>query len=392
MSKGAQTFRPGGATGRTGRPHPASAVSSPGPERFHTSVTERASFRTCRRSWYLEVIAHLQHKDQVQWNLIFGECIHSALEYYYRGNKRDLKAALRAFKRAWTKEDDRLRELYSALYHYGISEEWENYKSKGELMLEYYHTYDQQAAFDWDRVIQVVNVESRLWADILDLDGNHQEGLPLLSGRPDLIVERSDGIWIVDHKTAASPYDARALDIDDQLTGLCYLWWRNTGQVPRGAIYNGLIKDPPKPPRLISEGTKLSQDKSQRTTYDLYLKAIQENGFERADYTEMLEYLHEKGWNQFFVRDGLEFNMEQLESFEKRLYYETEDMKRCVEEPVWAYPNPTQRTCPGCPMIALCQTMEEQGNEEYLREQMYEIAEPRVKIPKEILSTNWKGV
>lgn len=386
MSKGAQTFRPGGVQ------KIQTPSAAPGPKRFHTSVTERASFRTCRRAWYLEVVENLQHKDAVQWNLIFGECIHVALEYYYRGNKRDLKAAVRAFRRAWNKEDDHLRELYSGLYHNGIGDEWIAYKVKGELMLEYYHIYDQQAAFDWDRVVEVVNVENRLWADILGSDGEHLLGLPLLSGRPDLVVERREGEWVVDHKTAATPYAARALDIDDQLTGLCYLRWRQTGNVPAGALYNALIKDPPKPPRLISEGSKLSQDKSQRTTYDLYLKAIQENGFDRADYTDILEYLHDKGWSQFFLRDGIEVNQQQLESFERRLYLEYEDMQNCIEHPEKAYPNPTQRTCPGCPMLPLCQTMEEQGDEEYIREHMYEVTEPRVKIPKIILSPNWKGV
>ncbi len=360
---------------------------------FHTTITERGSFRSCRRQWYLEVQERLAHRDRVAWPLIFGEAIHTGLETYYRNNRRNVKTAVAAFKRAWRATGAELQESYGGLFA-RLEPEWSDWLDKGTRMLIYYDMYDRQAEFDWDAVLHV-NIEKRAFVDILNLEGYPVEDQDsrlraLLSGRIDLVVERKDGIWIVDHKTAASAYDARALDVDDQLTGYCYIYWRLTGEVPRGAIYNALIKDPPGPPRLLKDGS-LSKDKSQRTTYDLYLAEIKTLKLDKADYTDILEYLKEKSWKQFFVRDGLTRNLEELKSFEKRLYYEYQDMKSVIRSPDRAYPNPSQRTCPGCSMIPLCQAMEEM-NPEWVRENMYETVPPRTTIPKALQSPRWKGV
>lgn len=362
---------------------------SPMVERFHTTVTERGSFRSCRRQWYVETQDRLAHKDRVAWALIFGDCIHSALEAYYTQNKRDLKAALRAFKRAWTKCNDSIFVKYGKLAT-PMLDEWQEYFEKGVKMLTYYDVYDRQAEWKWDEVLEL-NIEERGFIDILNPHTEERlEGLPLLSGRIDMVVRRKDGIWIVDHKTAATAYDARALDVDDQLTGYCYIYWRLTGEMPRGAVYNALIKDPPKDPKILKDGS-LSKDKAQRTTYELYMAALRREDLDPEDYADMLEYLKEKAWSQFFLRDVVMRNEEELLSFEKRLFHEYQDMQRVLVDPEQAYPNPNQRTCPGCSLIPLCQAMEEQ-NDEWVRDNMYEQIEPRTKIPKAIQSSKWEGV
>jgi len=360
-------------------------------ERFHTTITERGSFRDCRRRWSLEVRERLSHKSQVAWALIFGECIHAALEAYYKKNERSLAKALSAFKRAWRKEDAILQESYGGLYKGSIEDEWLTYLEKGVTMLTYYKQYDDQADFDFESVI-AVNIEARAFVDILNPhDESRLEGLPLLSGRIDLVVERKDGIWIWDHKTAASAYDARALDIDDQLTGYCYIYWRLTGDMPRGAVYNALIKSPPGPPKILKAGN-LSQDKAQRTTYDLYLQAIKDNGLDKSEYEEILAYLKDKKWAQFYLREGVTMNEEQLLSFEHRLYYEYLDMQKVIAEPEWAYPNPSQRTCGWCSVLPICQAMEERGDPDFIKENMFIEQPVRAAVPKTILSPKWEGV
>ena|SRR5262252_278606 len=357
--------------------------------RFHTSVTERGDFRSCRRRWDLGVNKCLVHKSRVPWNLIFGEAIHKGLEAYYKNNNRQVARAKAAFTRQWKVELSNLMDVYGTLFGHGIEDEWQMYQDKGIQMLTYYDFYDQKFPF-WDDVLEV-NIEERAFVDILDLDGERLPGLPLLSGRIDLVVKKDKGIWIVDHKTAANAYQARALDVDDQLTGYAYVYWRLSGEVPRGVIYNALIKEPPRPPKVLNSG-ELSKDKSQRTTYDLYLTAIKENGLERADYTEMLEFLFDKGWSQFFLRDAMERNIEELESFEKRLRYEYTDMVRAIEDPAYMYPNPSQSNCSWCGYVAICQAMEEQGDVEYVIEEGYEVIPPRIQIPKRVLSEKWEGV
>src|SRR5512141_258685 len=185
------------------------------PTQFHTSVTERGSFRDCRRRWYFDVVERLVPKNSVQWNLIFGECVHEALAAYY-GGKRHQVDMIDAFEAAWKKENETLKDEMGGFYEMGIGDEWMTYRDKGTEMLRHYHTYDRTHKF-FDEII-AVNVEERAFVDILSPDGNHLPGKPLLSGRIDLVVKRKDGIWIWDHKTAASAPSLRALDVDDQLT------------------------------------------------------------------------------------------------------------------------------------------------------------------------------
>ena len=66
------------------------------------------------------------------------------------------------------------------------------------------------------------------------------------------VGDGSDDTSVVDHKTAAQkPAEGRSLDIDDQLTGYAYVYWRLTGELPRQMVYNVLIKALPGPPRVI---------------------------------------------------------------------------------------------------------------------------------------------
>lgn len=358
--------------------------------RFHTTVTERSSFRTCRRQWYWENIALLEPQGSVAWALIYGTVMHEALDVYY-STQRDLAKTLKAFKKAWTVEDNRLEREYGGLYKMGIEQEWWEYHGKGLTTLKYYDQHDRESGF-FDTVVDVglgfdkwrqnVSVEERYFIEILDLNGEPYPEHPLLSGRVDLAVLRSDGIWIVDHKNLASSPSWRALEVDDQITGYCYIYWKITEKIPRGALYNVLLKDPPKPPRLIQDGTKLSQDKAQRTTFDLYMDSIKENGFDLADYEDFLNFLAKKGWNTFFPRDGHGRNLQELQSFERRLSVEYLDMKQAIEDPAFRYPNPSQRICSGCPFVAPCQAMEDGSDAESMLEQMYQKKEPRHTIPE----------
>lgn len=352
-------------------------------ERFHTTVTERGSFRSCRRQWYLENVLRLRHRNRIPWHFLFGDAIHEGLAAYYTGNKRRLLDARDAFLASWEQARDQLRDQYGGLYDAGVGDEWIAMRDKGDAMLVYYDEYDRANPF-WDDVLEV-DIEERSFVPILDNDtGIEAMGTPLLSGKIDLVVhKKGSGIWIVDHKTAASAYDARALDVDDQLTGYAYIWWRISGEVPRGALYNALIKEPPHEPIYTTTGA-LSKRKDQRTTYELYVKAMEEIGIplDDPDYESVLKVLKDKGWGQFFLRDGLERNIAELESFEYRLWHEYKDMTLALGNEGYRYPNPSQRTCPGCGMIALCQSIEEGGDAEYIRETMYEVSDPRHEIPE----------
>lgn len=377
-------------------------------DRFHTSVTERQDFRGCRRRWYLGVHENLQTKAGVTWYLIFGDCWHAGMDAYYRPKTsrsskppRDISLAIDAFDEAWELEDLKLREMYAGLYSNGIEEEWNMHRDRGHEMLKYYNLFDKAHPL-FNKVIEV-GVEERAWVDILGPGGEHLPELPLLSGRIDLVVERENGIFIVDHKALASMANDKALDLDDQLTGYSYIWWRLTGSIPQGAFYNVAVKDPPKVPRVLKNGT-LSQDKSQRTTMELFRAALKEMGVKGsiqkgpagetlADYSEYIDMLSQKGWHQFYQRLGpVRKSREQLESFERYLYYEYLDMEAARKDENLRYGARSQYVCPGCPYQMISQAMEDQGNVDLVIQSGYKRTDPRVVIPAEIADPKWKGV
>lgn len=346
---------------------------------FHTTVTERNSFRTCRRSWHLGTIRRLAPKGKATWYFLFGDMVHAALETYYK-NDRNLDLATDTLHAEWLKHDESLREMYGALYATPeVQEYWYDEYQKAANMLYYYDLYDKAHPF-FERVLDMT-IEERSFIHILNPEGDSTPGL--LSGRIDMVVEREDGIWIVDHKTLSAVPSDSALDIDDQITAYCYIYWRTTGVMPRGGMYNVLLKDPPKPPRVLKNGT-VSKDKSQRTTYELYMEALVENDQDPADYTEILEYLENKGWSQFFVRLQSERNMAQLAAFEKHLFQEYADMVDGLMFPDQLYPNPSQYTCPRCQFLPICKAMEEGSDPEYVIGHGYEVLEPRHTIPEEL--------
>lgn len=369
--------------------------------RFHTSVTERSSFQTCRRRWYLETVENVTPSGSVTWYFIFGDVWHSAMDAYYQPKSSRARKPLRsianardAFLEAWEEKNRLLQDIYAGVYTLGIEEEWVEQREKGLQMLTYYGMFDKEHPL-FDTVVEI-GLEERAFVDILDpAERAHLSDLPLLSGRIDLVGQKKDKrIIVVDHKALASMAHDRALDLDDQLTGYAYILWRTLGISPHELYYNVALKDPPKPPRLIEQGKKLSQDKAQRTTYDLYLAALKEQGFTKDGYREFLTFLKAKGWDQFFRRLGPvpRKSRSELLSFEERLYYQHLDMKAAIHEEEWRYPNPTQYTCPGCPVMSICKAMEEGDDVDFILESGYTVAPARVSIPEAILNPKWEGV
>lgn len=346
--------------------------------------------------WYLENIEMLEPMNSVAWPLIFGSVMHDALDTYYR-TERDMTMTIESFTSAWQTEDNILARQ-GAFYTDEVQAEWLDYKAKGLQMLKYYDIHDRADKF-FTKIIDVgvgfdawrenITVEERYFIEILDREGAGTGGL--LSGRIDLVVKRKDGIWIVDHKNYAAAPNWRALEVDDQLTGYCYIWWRMTGELPRGAMYNVLLKDPPKPPRVLVSG-KLSVDKSQRTTYDLVQDAIKEIDADPSDYAEFLDLLRDDGWSRFFPRsENVGRNIHQIENFERHLAREHADMQRALDDEEERYPNASQSTCRFCSMVPICNAMEDGSDVEDLKASMYKKKDPRHTIPDEVLLKLGKG-
>jgi RecB family exonuclease len=334
-----------------------------------TSVTERQDFRSCRRKWFLGTVHRLTPAGGAL-HFWFGNLIHAALESYYLvlpegGPTQAEKAALSKYHAFYRQSVLEAHKDLGALFD-SISEEYADMREMGVGMLEgYFRMQREQGGFH-----KIVLVEQRYGTRIPGTVGR-------LTGRFDLIIQMPNAeIMVVDHKTAASKHNSAHLDLDDQLTGYCYVYWRATGTQPRGAIYNVLLKKVAKKPTLLKSG-KLSQDKAQATTYPLYLEAIREHRLNVSDYSDMLLYLKDKGWGDFYMQETVYRSKAQLLAFEKNLVIEWRDMRRVARHPEEAYPNPTAMNCPGCPVRMICATMQDGGDYQSIIENEYLIAPPR---------------
>lgn len=370
-------------------------------ELLDISVTERVQFRTCRRRWKLETIDNLESRLP-SWALEFGTGMHLALEVFY--NTRSLKKAHAALD-GWYKDEEkraRQNELDGLEGAEELLNELHELVELGHIMLDNYKKFDETAKVQLGKVLAVegkfkrgvkfqnqppkgypdsarviVHPSGRLLVPIVNADtkepfaiggGYANDTGPYLTARIDLLTERKTpkkGIWVVDHKTATQAHQEDGLEFDDQVTGYCYVVWRWTGVIPRGVVYNDLIKQAPKPPR-INQGDVLSAAKNQLTTPELYKAELKARGLMTSGglivqekYEQCLESLMARGWDPFFRRFELTRNEEQLLNFERRLVDEYWDMVGTQERPSMIYPNPMVMNCRGCGVKRICLAMED---------------------------------
>lgn len=391
------------------------------------SVTERAEFRSCRRRWALSTIRNLVPK-RPELALDFGTGMHSALEAVYLGLGDEGELMFDRGQRALTKwHKDAIRKLDRDEEPPEVHDELDTIAELGHGMLVNYERFDAVARvqlgdviavegqplgepLDWhnpdgydELTTPVLSDSGRMLVPIVDpdtkgiLSPRKPDGselvpgdtayVPRLSARIDLLALRTTphkGLWIVDHKTSASPWNDRGLDFDDQVTGYCYVVWRWTGIIPRGVILNILIKQEPKPPRILAKGD-LSTAKDQLTTPDMYRAALRDHGLllpgsgriATDKHEACMKALLERGWDPFFQRLEVTRNIYELMSFEQRLWDEYMDMSEALIGDAPLYPNPSSMLCPRCPVNRICLAMEDGSDPDDVIENQYRQGEDR---------------
>jgi hypothetical protein len=185
------------------------------------------------------------------------------------------------------------------------------------------------------------------------------------TGTIDLVVKDEHGqVWFYDHKTTTSIdlYEKRA-DMDRQISRY---WWalQQLGYDVAGFVYNIILKDVPRKPELLKKGG-LSQNKAQKTTYDLYLQAIQENGLDVNDYREMLDHLKAQG-NRYFKRMKVTSLQPEIDASILELIEVAKDMKDAR-----IYRNITKDCSWDCQYQSICQSSLDGSNVQYLTEQLF---------------------
>jgi RecB family exonuclease len=193
------------------------------------SQSEAATFRECRRKWYLGTYRQLQPKEQsVIGPLPFGTRIHACLEAYYTDGRHPLDVHRELV------ENDRLELVLVERDATDLDKEAE----LGRIMLEGYLEWLEETGADAD--YEVVSSEEILTVPLLD-------GAVEMVGKLDMRMRRkSDGVRLfVDHKTAANPNDiAKMAAISEQFLHYHMLEALKPGETERcdGGVYNILRK------------------------------------------------------------------------------------------------------------------------------------------------------
>ena len=354
-----------------------------------TSATERASFRRCRRQWFLNVVHRLQSVDGNE-NFWLGTLVHSGLEGYYQwrlehpevdardaaGLEPAVAQAAEWYQREYDKAMLALAETLGFLWA-NVAPRYDELGQLGWDMLDAYFEREPK-----DPIYEtVVDVERRVYVPITSPSGRR---VGRLSVRTDLVGRTQGALGVADHKTASREASTAQLDIDDQLTAEVYAVWKTSGEFPEEATYNVLMKKVPFPPKRLKDGkggvVKLSKDLSQPTTYDLYKEEVKKYGLPLPEYAEVLAYFYEQersGNSPFFRRERVLRTPHQMRSFEENLREEWRDMRAVAAHPERAYPNPSPFNCPSCPVKLACLNMMDDGDVEAIVKATYVVGDPR---------------
>lgn len=384
------------------------------------SATEHIAFRNCRRRWFLEVIENLQSK-QPSWAFSFGTGMHRALETLHDPRLSDATPArVRRAQRALSKwhDDTEAQAKADKVATPELLDELYELANLGHMMIENYAEFDEtaslqlgevlaiegrfmtpggkmparlrpgtEAEWDYPRSAKVLlHPSGRLLVPIVDPDTHRPlEGRPMFSARIDLLTWRDSpykGLCLIDHKTAAQAPSDRGIDFDDQVTGYSYVIWRWLHIIPRSVIYNVLIKQAPKEPRMTQSG--LSAAKDQLTTPSMYREALKANGLMNGSgrvtsekHAECLSGLLARGWDPFFRRYQPTRNRHELLDFERRLFTEYQDMAEARWDPEKRYPNFSTFNCPFCSVRPICQAMKDGSDWESVVATQYQQGEDR---------------
>lgn len=350
---------------------------------FRLSTTERQEFKECRRRWDFGSLSRQGiEPNRPAMALWFGTGIHFALEQLYKYRKvypvadQDEETFIEGVWRDWAaKEMDRIAASQGKLWDEQVAE-FNKSVELGVGMLQGYCTWSVAAdAKDVTGFKRMLYTEKEFAVAVPDESGEPYRFVDIsgkaweiwLVGRLDMVVQDwDDRVWILDHKTSKDRLDPEILTLDDQMT--MYMWAAQTIlQTPvAGCYYNVLRKKLPTVPKVLASGKGLSKDKSIDTTYEVYLKAIEDNGFDPEDYAEYLNMLLNKDTG-FFTRVKVHRNPHEIAMAGRMLLLEAIDMLNAP----YIYPNPTWDCRWKCDYKDLCLAMNRNDDVEYLRKALY---------------------
>lgn len=167
-----------------------------------------------------------------------------------------------------------------------------------------------------------------------------------LKGVIDVIYKKDDLLYLCDYKFTKNPKTQEDLAQDEQLYIYAFLYSvLNKFDFNKIRIcYLSFPKTQIDLPRVLANG-KLSKDKAQNTTYELYVQAIKEHGLDVNEYEDILEHFKAK---PLFVKISTQPNVDYL----GRILENIENVKRDMQKGYILEKNGYD--CKFCPYLKHC--------------------------------------
>lgn len=306
--------------------------------------TEVGDFLRCRTKWNYAWNEKLRAKTPND-KLFFGQLFHKYVEVLYK--EQSITSAYNAMCNYYMSTDT------SGMEQTDIDELW----SLATIVTANYVT-------QWwsvDKNYEVLATELQFAIPLTDT--------LTYTGTIDLVVRDRDGkVWFFDHKTTSNieSYVQRA-DMDRQISRY---WWalQQLGYDVHGFIYNIALKEYPRPPEVLKSGG-LSKNKSQKTSYAMYLQALQENDLNPNEYVDMLDHLkaqETRYGNRFFRRVEVFRNQSEIDNAIDELIAVSSDMDNAK-----VYRNITKDCSWDCSFQSVCVAGMDGSNVDYLIQQQF---------------------
>ena len=182
----------------------------------------------------------------------------------------------------------------------------------------------------WNWNIYFSSILSFLQSEFNDLECIGHE-IPVehngLKGIIDVIYRDKEGyVYLCDYKFTKNPKTIDDLQQDEQLYIYAYLY-SVINQFDFNKIrlcYISFPKTQIDEPRILNNG-KLSKDKAQNTTYELYKQAIKKHDLREEDYEDILDYLKTK---PLFSKIDMSPNVDYLTRILENIEYVRKDMSK----------------------------------------------------------------
>lgn len=265
--------------------------------------SEIQDFLRCRLRWHYRWVRQLESKKKSS-KLVLGTLFHKFLEEYYgewNNDEPDYKLVYGLMMMKSMYNEEVMAKVQQDVYDpQEASDMW----ALLEGLAHAYHEYWSKKQVKTWKVIATeqtyyINMRTLAWTtDRAEAEfkvGNDSDSDVWYECTLDLVIEVDGQIWICDHKTVSKLEDfVKKTEMDRQISRYCFA--ANVifnGQLIQGLIYNLIKKELPKQPEALKKGG-LSVAKNQRTTYDMYVKALEEKGLNPEEYAEMLQLLQDR--------------------------------------------------------------------------------------------------